>query len=110
MRLRDVEAWRTPWRDAYVVLRHAPMGSPIAGAVEPAFEWTIGEHMTTNLVELLQGLIWCFGDGKADKPEPIMRPGRSRGDSKSVQVMGTTPMSIAEVDADVAAWRRGATE
>lgn len=82
MRLRwflDPDALDYSWRDLLVFIKHSPKGSAFH-ALETGEEslWGVQEHLTANLVDLTNILVWFKtkdGSKGRNRPKPIPRPG-----------------------------------
>jgi len=87
----------------FVLVRCAPAGSPIAGALDPRMAWTVDQCLSATRVDQLNALLWSLGGGKGKQPEPIPRPWVE--DSR--QIIKSERMTVQQTDDLVAAFRSG---
>jgi hypothetical protein len=80
IRLADLAAGRLSWRRFGVLVRHLPLDSATALAVNgDAAAWGITEHLLAAAVDALNAANWQrAGDKKLPRPKPIPRPGTDR--------------------------------
>lgn len=50
------------------------MGSACWQTLKVDAAWTIQEHLTAHLVDILNGANWQRGGGKGSQPKPLPRP------------------------------------
>lgn len=101
-RLRDA-GHAYPWRDVLVVVRCAPPGSLIAGALNPRMAWTVDQVLAADRVDQMNNFMWSLGGEHGKRPTPVPRPWV---EDKVRKFTGKT-MSRGEADDMVAALRGG---
>lgn len=57
------------WDAVALFLRHLPLDSETARAINPALRWTVAEHRLADIIDILSTV---FGDGKT-----LPRPGET---------------------------------
>lgn len=87
----------------YVIVRCAPAGSPIAGALDKRMEWTIDQIFAADRIDQMNSLIWSLGGGHGKRPKPVPRPWVE----EKKQLFKGDRMTVAETDDLVAAFRSG---
>lgn len=90
------------WRDLWVIVRNSPRGSAVSRAVNGESDtWGMPEQLLAGLFDLLSMANWQRqGDEKADRPEPLPRPGVKRPDAWT-----GTPRTPDEID-QLMGWSR----
>lgn len=60
---------------ACALLKGLRPGSRVLGAINESLEWSIERHLQTDIIDLLNLLVWVTAHGRTkDKPKPIDRP------------------------------------
>ncbi|TQM29861.1 DUF5361 domain-containing protein [Nocardia bhagyanarayanae] len=83
LRLRMLGTDDLSWRDLKALIKQAPADSALARSVYGEdHQWQLGQHLLADMADSLRWLVWsktkAAQDGR-DRPEPIPRPGVTRG-------------------------------
>lgn len=68
------------WRGEFTIRRaaalaaHLPDGSACWRVLKVDSAWTVQEHLTALLADILQAANWQRGGGKGSQPKPLPRP------------------------------------
>ena len=94
-----LDLWRgliTP-RKAAVLVTQLPAGAQTWVACGYDNAWTLTDHLTATLVDVLQIANWQrAGDSKAKRPTPVKRPHDIRGDNAKAERMDARARAFLE--------------
>lgn len=105
MRLRDWKRGLIPGRDVYVVLRHAPTGSPLSVALSPKYGgWGLVEALQGVAIDDFRRAMWGLGGQKGAPPKSILPWGNEDSQTDTETFVGDV-MTLEQMDAWVERFR-----
>lgn len=90
------------WRRLGVLVHYLPADAATVRAVGgPQFEWSTSDYLLASVVDAVRAGNWQRGGKRnAPKPQPLPRPGDSRGR----QMGGKRKFSTAQMDRLMSSW------
>ena len=72
--------WRGEFniRRASALAAYLPAGSAVWKVLNLDAAWTVQEHISALIADILQGANWQRGGGKGNQPKPLPRPAEAR--------------------------------